>query len=73
MDKIKDYLLKNQDVKYRAFTLPLLPNIDEESFIGVRLPIIKKYAKELDDQKKKHFYPLFLINIMKKTACTLPS
>ena len=55
MDKIKDYLLKNQDVKYRAFTLPLLPNIDEETFIGVRLPIIKKYAKELDDQTKEAF------------------
>ena len=55
MDKIKEYLLSNQDKKYRDFTLPLLPNIDEKTFIGVRLPIIKKYAKELDKESKEEF------------------
>ena len=55
MDKIKEYLLLNQDIKYRDFTLPLLPNIDEKTFIGVRLPIIKKYAKELDEKSRTEF------------------
>lgn len=55
MDKIKQYLLNNQDLGYRAFTLPLLPNIDEATFIGVRLPILKKYAKELDKDCREAF------------------
>ena len=55
MDKIKEYLLSNQDIKYRDFTLLLLPNIDEKTFIGVRLPIIKKYAKDLDEDSRVTF------------------
>ena len=55
MTKIQNYLLSQADPKYRDFTLPLLPNINEKTFIGVRLPIIKKYAKELDDKSKEEF------------------
>ena len=55
MNKIRDYLLSKQDIGYRNFTLPLLPNIDEKTFIGVRLPIIKKYAKELDENSRLEF------------------
>ena len=55
MKEIQDYLLSHQDQKYRDFTLPLLPNIDEKTFIGVRLPIIKKYAKDLDEKKRIEF------------------
>lgn len=55
MERIKAYLLAQQDLKYRDFTLPLLPNIDEKTFIGVRLPIIKKYAKELDEKSRIEF------------------
>ena len=55
MYKIKEFLLANQDKKYRDFTLPLIPNIDKDSFIGVRLPVIKKFAKELDNKTKIEF------------------
>lgn len=55
MDEIKEYLLSQQDLEYRSFTLPLIPNVDEKTFIGVRLPIIKKYAKELDELSKETF------------------
>lgn len=55
MTKIQTFLFSNQDMKYRAFTLPLMPNVDEKTFIGVRLPIIKKYAKELDEKNKIEF------------------
>ena len=55
MNEIQEYLLSNQDQKYRDFTLPLIPNVDEKSFIGVRLPIIKKYAKELSEEKRIAF------------------
>lgn len=55
MDIIKNYLLSQQDIKYRNFTLPLIPNVDKDSFIGVRLPVIKKFAKELDNKTKSDF------------------
>ena len=55
MTEIQKYLLSQKDQKYRDFTLPLIPNIDEKTFIGVRLPILKKYAKELDDKSKEEF------------------
>jgi hypothetical protein len=45
MTEIQQYLWDNQDAGYRAFTLPLIPNVDEKTFIGVRLPVLKKYAK----------------------------
>ena len=55
MDSIKAYLLSQQDMKYRDFTLPLLPGIDEKTFIGVRLPVIKKFAKQLDPNERNAF------------------
>ena len=55
MTNIQKYLLSQADQKYRDFTLPLIPNVDEKTFIGVRLPIIKKYAKELNDKDRDIF------------------
>lgn len=55
MTNIQKYLLSQADQKYRDFTLPLIPNIDEKTFIGVRLPVLKKYAKALDDKDKEEF------------------
>lgn len=55
MTSIQKYLLSQKDQKYRDFTLPLIPNVDEKTFIGVRLPIIKKYAKELNDKDRDIF------------------
>lgn len=47
--------MENKDDAYRAFTLPLIPNVDEKTFIGVRLLIIKKLAKDLDKETQKEF------------------
>lgn len=55
MTNIQKYLLSQKDEKYRAFTLPLIPNVDEKTFIGVRLPILKKYAKGIDDKDREEF------------------
>ena len=40
-------LYEMQDMKYRDFTSPLIPNVAKENMIGIRLPAIKKLAKEL--------------------------
>lgn len=55
MNKIQEYLLSQKDQKYRDFTLPLIPTVDEQTFIGVRLPILKKFAKEIDEQSEEIF------------------
>ena len=55
MTCIQKYLLSQKDQKYRDFTLPLIPNIDEKTFIGVRLPALKKYAKELEAKDREEF------------------
>ena len=39
-------LLAEQDLKYRDFHASLLPNIDKKSIIGVRVPVMRKVAKE---------------------------
>ena len=55
MTEIQKFLFDNKDEGYRAFTLPLIPNVDPSSFIGVRLPIIKKYAKEVGGTLEEAF------------------
>lgn len=32
-----------------------MPTIDEKTFIGVRLPVLKKYGKELDEKSREEF------------------
>ncbi len=44
--QIQKELTANQDLTYKTFTLKLLPGVDPEKVIGVRLPIIKKLAKK---------------------------
>ena len=39
-------LLAEQDLKYRDFHASLLPNIDKKTIIGVRVPTMRKIARE---------------------------
>lgn len=39
-------LFENQDLKYKDFHLPLVPGISADSLIGVRVPVLRKLAKE---------------------------
>ena len=52
--KPEKYFFKIKDDKYKEFTSKLLPNIPKDSVIGVKIPDIKKYAKEYykDDESK---------------------
>jgi 3-methyladenine DNA glycosylase AlkD len=49
MDIITNKLFDNQDLKYKEFNCKLIPNISSDKIIGVRVPIIRKYAKEIVD------------------------
>ena len=47
MNEIREFLFDNSDAEYRAFQSKLIPNVDADYFIGVRTPVLRKYAKEL--------------------------
>lgn len=49
MDIIVNKLNKLKDDKYKEFNAKLIPNIDKENIIGIRLPDIRKIAKEIKD------------------------
>ena len=44
---IEEKLYSMQDKQYRDFQSKLIPNINKDSFIGVRTPCLRKLAKEL--------------------------
>lgn len=49
MDLIIDKLFLMQDNEYRLFTSKSIPNIKIDNIIGVRIPDIRKLAKEIND------------------------
>lgn len=44
---IQKHLFELQDEQYRAFHSRLMPTVDPKTVIGVRIPLLRKYAKEL--------------------------
>ena len=47
MSDIQKRLYSMQDKEYRDFNSKLIPNVDKETVIGVRIPMLRKYAKEI--------------------------
>lgn len=47
MNNYQKKLFELQDKDYAKFTAKLTPNVEEELFIGVRVPQVRKLAKEL--------------------------
>lgn len=47
MDKIVKLLFEKRDEEYAAFQAKLTPTVDEKLFIGVRVPEVRKLAKQL--------------------------
>ncbi len=46
MNQIQTQLFELQDLKYRDFHAKLMPGIDKETIIGIRVPVLRKFAKE---------------------------
>lgn len=46
-DEIRNRLFALRDETYRAFQSKLIPTIDPERIIGVRMPVLRAYAREL--------------------------
>lgn len=49
-DQLSDVLFKNQDEAYRQMQVRLLPNIAPDTIIGVRTPVLRGIAKEMEDR-----------------------
>lgn len=47
MEEIQNRLFELQDIKYRDFHSRLMPGIDKETIIGIRVPVLRKYAKSI--------------------------
>lgn len=47
MTKIQKILFENQDLKYRDFHSKLMPTVEKEKIIGVRIPIFRSLEPEL--------------------------
>ena len=45
--EIRELLFKKQDIKYRDFQSKLIPGVEDDAFIGVRTPELRKLAKDL--------------------------
>ena len=64
MKSVEDELFELRDIKYKEFHSRLMPTVDRERIIGVRTPVLRKYAKGLagSDRKKEfmselpHYY-----------------
>lgn len=55
--------MKSQaDVKYREFHSSLVPNEQKESFIGVRMPILRKIGKEISKGNAKSYLKISCSN-----------
>ena len=46
MLKIRNRLFELQDLNYLEFHSKLIPSVDKKTIIGVRIPILRKLAKE---------------------------
>ena len=51
MTELQRSLFELQDLKYRDFQSKLLPKTEKEKIIGVRTPILRKFAKEFAQTK----------------------
>lgn len=47
MEEIQKHLFELQDIKYRDFHSRLMPDTDKETIIGIRVPMLRKYAKSI--------------------------
>lgn len=46
-EDIRKRLLKESDEKYKKFSSALLPTTEQEKILGVRLPVLRKFAREI--------------------------
>ena len=63
INKIKNDLLLMQDKTYKDFHSKLMPTINPDSIIGIRVPVLRDYAKKLFKENSVESLNLFLKNL----------
>lgn len=63
IDKIKSELLILQDKSYKEFHSKLMPSINPDSIIGIRVPVLRNYAKILFRENSLQKLDSFLKNL----------
>lgn len=46
-ERIREELFSMQDLSYREFHSRLMPDVEKDTVIGIRVPVLRKYVKEL--------------------------
>lgn len=63
--KIREELFKEQDLNYKSFHKKLVPDLDEDKIIGVRVPLLRKIAKQAEKEstviQNPYYYEEFMI------------
>lgn len=67
VEQVRQFLKENQDPEYREFHSKLLPGT--ENIMGVRLPILRKFAKQLAAQAWKDWFEQQMTSGMRKPCC----
>lgn len=49
---IRKQLFQLQDIKYKEFYSKLIPHMDSERIIGVRIPVLRKYVRSIYDTEE---------------------
>ena len=63
IQKIKNDLLLMQDKTYKDFHSKLMPTINPDSIIGIRVPVLREYAKKLFKENNIETLNPFLKNL----------
>lgn len=50
MTNLQKKLFELSDKQYASFQAKLIPNVSREKFIGVRVPVLRKFAKEFEKE-----------------------
>lgn len=64
--KIREELFNAQDLKYKSFHKKLVPDLEEDKIIGVRVPVLRKIAKQAVKENlivsSPYYYEEFMVN-----------
>ena len=49
MMDIQAFLFENEDREYKRFQCALMPTVEPRRVIGVRIPVLRRFAKSFDE------------------------
>ena len=68
---LREELFSNQDLEYKAFHSKLVPTVNPDKIIGVRIPILRKIAKSITNERVD--FPVEYYEAVSYTHLTLPT